>query len=97
MCLICFFHFKTQPIGSGHVRDNLERDDCHREGRRTGGTVAAEYFTTGRQRLDLAVEVEPREGPSGALLDEIVGRDHIVRQTSRIPSEVRQESFDIPV
>ena len=38
-----------------------------------------------------------REGPSDALLDEIIGSGHIARQTSRIPPKVRQVGFDIPV
>jgi hypothetical protein len=38
-----------------------------------------------------------REGPSDALLGEIIGGDRIARQTSRIPPEVGQIGFDIPM
>jgi hypothetical protein len=38
--------------------------------------------------------MELREGPSDALLDEIVTSGYIARQTLRIPSKVRQQGFD---
>jgi hypothetical protein len=41
--------------------------------------------------------MEIREGPSDALLDEIVTSGRLVSQASRIPSKVRQQGFDTPV